>query len=300
MKHLQKGNCVGIVAPASFIPKGEQLEDAIQLLKSWGLHVRLGENVFKIHKHFAGTDKERSKDLQTFLDDASIHAIWFARGGYGSIRIIDQIDFTKFQKNPKWLIGYSDFTTFHQVINTFNLESIHAFLPTSTSTFLENNTAINSLKKALFGEELRYEIKPNKYNKSGTITGEIIGGNLTIIASLLGTKYAIKPTNKILFIEDIGEYKYRIDRMLRSLKLNGYFKHCAGLILGSFTNIPINEPNFGMSLEEIVLEIIKEYDFPVCFDFPAGHIANNNALIFGRKSSLEIQKDGVTLQIKNN
>ena len=295
MEKLKKGDKIGIIAPAGFIQKGDKLATAIALLTSWGLQVKLGKNLFNEFHHFAGTDEERITDFQTFLDDDSIKAIWFARGGYGSIRIIDKIDFSKFKKNPKWIIGYSDFTVIHQAIHQMKLESIHAFMPTSTATFLEKNTAIASFKKVLFKDTLSYEFPANKYNKLGKVNGEIIGGNLAIISSLLGTKYSIKSKNKILFIEDIGEYKYRIDRMLYSLKLNGYFKDCSALLVGSFTNIPKNDPNFGMSIEALILAVVKEYDFPVCFDFPAGHIANNNALIFGRKATLEINKNGSKL-----
>jgi len=298
VKKLKKGDCIGIIAPAGFIKKGENLQEAIQLLESWGFRVKLGKNVFKNHNHFAGTDAERLADLQTFLEDKNIHAIWFARGGYGSIRIIDKIDFTIFKKKPKWIIGYSDFTVFHQAINNLGIETIHAFMPTSYTTFIEKNTAIENLRKTLFGEKLSYQITANKHNKLGKTKGKIVGGNLAVMSSMLGTKYALQTKNKILFMEDIGEYKYRIDRMLYSLKLNGYFKECSGLIVGSFTNIPKNNPNFGMSLEELILDIIKEYNFPVCFNFPAGHISNNNALVFGRETELNVSKSGTTLLFK--
>jgi len=291
VKKLQKGDIIGIVTPAGFIKEGENLADAIQLIKSWDLQVKLGKNTFNKHHHFAGTDKERTDDFQTFLDDKNIKAIWCARGGYGSIRIIDKLDFTEFKKNPKWIVGYSDITVFHQAVNALGFESIHAIMPTSIETIKNNDLkAVTSFKKALFNEALNYKIKPNKHNRLGTTTGKLIGGNLAIIASLLGTKYALQPKNNILFREEIGEYKYRIDRMLHSLKLNGYFENCKGLILGGFTNIPKNDPNFGMTIEELVLNVVKEYDFPVCFDFPAGHITNNNALILGRKITLTITK----------
>ena len=227
MIKLQKGDLIGIVTPAGFIKEGENLDTAIQLIKSWGLQVKLGKNTFSKHHHFAGTDEERTNDFQTFLDDKNIKAIWCARGGYGSIRIIDKLDFTKFKKNPKWIIGYSDITVFHQAVNKLGFESIHAIMPTSTQTIKSNKIndlkAVSSLKKALFNENLSYQIKSNKHNKLGTTSGKLIGGNLAIISSLLGTNYTLKTKNNMLFIEEIGEYKYRIDRMLQSLKLNGYF-----------------------------------------------------------------------------
>ncbi len=167
-------------------------------------------------------------------------------------------------------------------------------MPTSTKTILEDKTAVLNFKNTLFGKKTQYKIPPNKHNKLGKVKGKIIGGNLAIIASLLGTKYAIK-NNYILFIEEVGEYKYSIDRMLHSLKLNGYFKNCKALILGSFSKIPKNNPSFGQSIEEIVLNVVAEYQFPICFDFPAGHITNNNPIVFGRETSLNITDKNVTL-----
>lgn len=291
---LKKNDTVGIIAPAGFIKKEEELEHAFSLLKNWGLQIKLAENLFNKHHHFAGTDKERITDFQSFLDDESIKAIWCVRGGYGSVRIIDKLDFTKFKNNPKWIIGYSDVTVFHQAIHNLSFESIHSFMPTSIKTILEKKTAVKKFKKLLFGETISYEIQPNVNNKLGEVTQKIIGGNLSIITSLLGTKYAIKEKH-ILFIEEIGEYKYNIDRMLQSLKLNGYFKNCKGLILGSFSEIKKNEPLFGQTIEEIILNIVDEYDFPICFDFPAGHITNNNPIIFGREITLNITDKNVTL-----
>ncbi len=296
MKKLKKGDCIGILAPAGFVKEDENLKAAIQLLERWGLQIKFGKNLYKKHHHFAGTDTERIADFQTFLDAENIQAIWCARGGYGSVRIIDKLDFTKFKKNPKWIIGYSDITVFHQAINRLELESIHAIMPTSTTAILESKSAVESLRKVLFGETLSYKIKSNKYNKIGAAKGQLIGGNLSLISSLLGTDYSIKTKNKILFIEEIGEYKYRIDRMLQSLKLNGYFNDCKALILGGFTNIPENNPNFGMSIEALVLDVVSAYNFPVCFDFEAGHITNNNALIFGRQATLQIKEDYTTLK----
>ena len=297
MKKLKKGDIVGIISPAGFVKKEADLNLAIALLKSWGLKVKLGKYVFARSNHFAGTDTQRAADFQNFLDDKEIKAIWCTRGGYGSVRILNSLDFTRFRKNPKWIVGYSDITVFHHAIALFGLESIHAMMPTSTASILESKTAVSSLKKALFGEDLSYKITPNKYNKLGKATGEIIGGNLSLLASLLGTEYALNTKGKILFIEEIGEYKYAIDRMFQSLKLNGYFKNCKALILGGFTDIKKNDPLFGLTIEELILAIVKEYDFPVCFDFEAGHITNNHALIFGRNSSIEVKKSSVVLNL---
>ncbi len=299
MKKLKKGDCIGIIAPAGFVKNNENLKAAILLLERWGLHVKFGKHLYKKHHHFAGTDTNRTADFQYFLEAEDIKAIWCARGGYGSVRIVDKLDFSNFQKNPKWIIGYSDITVFHHAIDRLNLESIHAIMPTSTTSILESKSAVESLRKLLFGEELSYKIKSNKNNKKGIAKGQLIGGNLSLMSSLLGTEYSIKTKNKILFIEEIGEYKYRIDRMLQSLKLNGYFKNCNGLILGAFSNIPKNNPNFGMSIEEIILDLVSEYNFPVCFNFNAGHITNNNALVFGRKTILEIKEINTTLKFSH-
>lgn len=299
MKKLKKGDCIGIIAPAGFVKNDENLKAAILLLENWGLQIQFGKHLYEKHHHFAGTDSNRTVDFQHFLDAENIKAIWCARGGYGSVRIIDKLDFSSFKKNPKWIIGYSDITVFHQAINILNLESIHAIMPTSTTSILESKSAVESLRKLLFGEELSYKIKSNKNNKKGIAKGQLIGGNLSLISSLLGTNYALKTKNKILFIEEIGEYKYQIDRMLQSLKLNGYFENCNGLILGAFTNIPKNNPNFGMSIEEIVLDLVSEYNFPICFNFKAGHITNNNALVFGREATLEIKENNATLKFSH-
>lgn len=295
MNKLIKGDVVGIVSPAGFIKNDEDLSAALALLKKWGLKVKLGKHVFNKHCHFAGTDKERIEDFQNFLDDDSVKAIWCARGGYGSVRIMDKLDFSQFKKKPKWIMGYSDITVFHHVIHSFGLESIHAIMPTSTDSILKSTSATESLRKALFDEKLTYQFKSNKFNKLGKVNAEVIGGNLSILASMLGTEYALKTKNKVLFIEEVGEYKYSIDRMFQSLKLNGYFENCNGLILGGFTKIIKNDPDFGLTIEELILDVVKEFNFPVCFDFGSGHIINNNALIFGREAVLNVEENFVSL-----
>jgi muramoyltetrapeptide carboxypeptidase len=291
MKSLQKGDKIGILAPAGYLKKNETLELAKQLLEAWGLQVVFGKHVFEKHHHFAGTDSERLSDFQHFLDDDTINAIWCARGGYGSIRLIDQLNFEKFKKHPKWVIGYSDITVFHSAIFNLGFKSIHAIMPTSIKSIKESQDAVDSLRKTLFGEALHYKLSSNSNNRVGVGKGKLFGGNLSLLASLLGTKIALNTKDSILFIEDIGEYKYRLDRMLYSLKLNGYFEHCNGLILGSFTDIIVNDPLFGKTIEQMVLEIVDDYNFPVCFDFKAGHITDNNALIIGENLELNVGKD---------
>ncbi len=292
---LKKNDVVGIVAPAGFIKNQESINQAITLLKNWGLQVKLGKHLFKKHNHFAGTDAERLEDFQNFLDDPKINAIWCARGGYGSVRIIDKLDFSSFKKNPKFIIGYSDITLFLTTVYNLNIPSIHSFMPTSLDTILHHKEAVLTFKNILFGNSVSYVIKQNKNNKKGIAKGKIIGGNLSILQSICGTPYSINKEKYLLFIEEIGEYKYHIDRMLHTLKLNGVLKNCSGLIVGNFTNIKKNDPLFGETIEEIILNTTKEYSFPICFDFPAGHIGNNNPIIFGKDAILQV---GETISLK--
>ena len=298
MDNLKNGDVVGIVSPAGFVKKDEDLHEALNLLESWNLKVKIGEHVFTKYKHFAGTDNERALDFQKMLDDDDIKAIWCTRGGYGSVRLLDKLDFTKFKKKPKWIIGFSDITVFHHVSSHFNIESLHAIMPISTIAITSENSVKQSLYNVLFGKELSYNFKSNNYNRIGEASGKIVGGNLSIMASMLGSDYAYKTKNKIIFIEDVGEYKYSIDRMLQSLKLNGYFDKCKGLIIGSFTSIKKNDPPFEMTIEELILDVVKDYDFPVCFDFEAGHTKRNHTLIFGRNSILKVKKNRVILKFE--
>ncbi|HFS67057.1 MAG TPA: LD-carboxypeptidase [Flavobacteriia bacterium] len=295
--NLQKNDTIAIVAPAGFIKNKTAVNKAITLLKNWGFQVVLGKHVYKKHQHFAGTDAERLEDFQTFLDNPKVKAIWCARGGYGSIRIIDKLNFKNFKKHPKYIIGYSDICVFHQAVFHTNIPSIHSFMPTSMDTIQQAENAVLNFKNCLVGNKITYKIPVNKYNKTGKVKGKIIGGNLSILQSLAGTRFGLnQQQNYILFLEEIGEYKYHIDRMLQSLKLNGYFKNCIALLVGSFTNIPKNDPAFGESIEEIILNVTKDYDFPICFDFPSGHITNNQPIFFGKEVVLTIEKKSVNLE----
>ncbi len=297
---FQKNDKIAIVAPAGFINNKENIKQAVELLKSWGFKVVLGKHLFAKHKHFAGTDKQRLDDFQSFLDDTTVKAIWCARGGYGSIRIIDKLNFNTFKKHPKYILGYSDIGIFHQAVFNFNIPSLHSFMPTSIDTIQHAKSAVANLKNFLNGREITYTIPVNSNNKIGKAKGKIIGGNLSILQNLAGTKFGINGENYILFIEEIGEYKYHIDRILHSLKLHNYFANCVGLIVGGFTNIPKNDPLFGQSIEEIILHLTKGYNFPICFDFPSGHITNNQPVIFGKEAVFEVDKNFVTLEyIKN-
>ena len=226
--YLKKGDTIAILAPAGILKgRAETIQKAKALAESWGLNVVLGKNLFNQNNHFAGTDEERTEDFQWALDNPNIKAIWAARGGYGSVRLLDRLEFTQFKDNPKWIIGYSDITAFHNHIHNLGFETLHAMMATSLEEKPEEITkTISSYKKALFGEQLSYSIASSSYNRSGEVFGQIIGGNLAIVTSMLGSKSQLDTTDKILFLEEIGEYKYSIDRMLQSLKKSQLFFKC--------------------------------------------------------------------------
>ncbi|WP_243743929.1 S66 peptidase family protein [Tenacibaculum caenipelagi] len=293
--YLQKGDTIAMVAPAGILKNRKQVIDkAKELVESWGLKVVYGKHLFNQNDHFAGTDEERCQDFQEALDNPTIKAIWSARGGYGSVRIIDQLDFTKFKQHPKWVIGYSDITAFHNHIHNLGVETLHAMMGTSMEEKPEETIqTIATFKKALFGEELRYEVLSSKMNRVGETSGELVGGNIAILASMLGSDSQISTDGKILFIEEIGEYKYSIDRMLQSLKRAGYFTKVKAIIVGNMTKVKKNTTPWGSSIEQLILDVVPK-DIPVLFNFPAGHEPDNRALIMGRKVSLSIHKDNTS------
>lgn len=282
--YLKKGDKIAILAPARKISK-EEIEPAIAILKSWGLQVVLGKNLFKADHQFSGTDEQRAADLQVMLDDTSIKAIISARGGYGTLRIIDKINFSKFKKHPKWVIGYSDITVLHSHIHTIGIETIHATMPIN---FTKNKEATETLRKVLFGEKTSYEMNAHPLNRKGEATAELVGGNLSLLYALTGSTSDIDTKGKILFIEDLDEYLYHIDRMMLNLKRSGKLKHLKGLIVGGMTEMKDNAIPFGKTAEEIILDAVKEYKYPVCFNFPAGHVDRNLALVLGRKVKLSV------------
>ncbi len=300
--YLKVGDTIAIVAPAGIL-QGRQatIQKAQKLAESWGLKVVLGKNIYNQNNHFAGTDNERCQDFQDALDDKSVKAIWAARGGYGSVRILDMLDFTEYKKHPKWIIGYSDITAFHNHIHNLGFETLHAMMPTSLEEKPEEITeTIASFKKALFGDNLKYEIPSSTYNRTLSfkqIEGELIGGNLAILTSMLGSKSQLNTENKILFIEEIGEYKYSIDRMLQSLKRAGYFTKVNAVIVGDMSLIKKNTTSWGSSIEQLILDVVPE-GIPVLFDFPAGHEAENRALIFGRNIQLKIDSEQYSMSFK--
>lgn len=291
--YIKKGDKIGIVAPARKISANE-LDLAIQILNSWGLKVITGSNVFSEYYQFSGSDRERSSDMQKMIEDKEIKAIICARGGYGSSRIIDMIDFSPLQKNPKWIIGYSDITVFHSHLHELGIATLHASMPIN---FKENTKeALHSLRDILFGKKNIINYKSSNFNIKGEASGEVVGGNLSILYSLMGSKSDIKTEGKILFLEDLDEYFYHIDRMIVSLKRNGKFTNLKALIVGSFTEIKDNPISFGKKVEEIILENLKEYGYPICFSFPSGHSKDNRAILLGKEIYLNINSKNVILQ----
>ena len=290
-EQLKSGDTISILAPSGVLNNFDnKITKAINIFKSWGLNVVLGNHIYDKNGHFAGTDKNREKDFQKALDNKNIKAIWCARGGYGAVRIIDKLNFDNYLKNPKWIIGFSDITVIHNKLNFLNSESIHAMMITGFEDIGQNNDSLSKLKNVLFGDSLSYSIASNKNNKAGKSEGIIVGGNLTLIQSTIGSKTELKMKDKILFIEEIGEYAYHIDRMLYSLKRAGYFENCKGLIVGQISDVKKNTTDFGRSINELILDVLDEYNFPILFDFPAGHEKTNFPIILGRKVILDVSK----------
>jgi len=296
--YLKVGDTVAIVAPSGILKnRNDEVSQAVELLKSWGLNVTIGEHVFSKDDHFAGTDAERCEDFQKALDDPKISAIWSARGGYGTVRILDKLDYTEFKKHPKWIIGYSDITALHNQVHNKGFQSIHALMCVSLTKDLNDiKESVSTFKSTIFGNPAEYDLEGSDYNKSGKASGQLIGGNLTILHTMLGSQTSIDTSGKILFIEEIGEYKYHIDRMLQSLKRAGYFDNCAGILVGDMSNLRKNTTLWGSSVEQLILDALFEYDFPIAFNMPAGHETDNRAMIFGKAVELSVEKDGSQLK----
>ena len=300
-KKLKIGDTISIIAPSGILKDyDEYMAKSISLLESWGLNVVLGSTIYDSYGHFSSTDANREKDFQNAIDDNTIKAIWCARGGYGAMRIIDKINYDNLLKHPKWVIGYSDITAIHNDIHNLGVESLHGVMCKSLEDISVDDDSIKKLKDIIFGtEELHYVIESNKYNITGEASGKLVGGNLTLLQSLLQSKSSIDTTNKIIFIEEVGEYLYHIDRMLYSLKRADYFSKCSGLIIGDFTDIRNNETKFGKNLYEIINEIVKEYNFPVIYGFPAGHGQKNLPLIFGRNVEIKVSQNKSEIRFFN-
>lgn len=294
--YLKKGDTIGIVCPSGFMAF-DKVETCIHTLKNWGYKVIVGNTVGNQFNYFSGTDEERLNDLQSMLDDVSIKAILCGRGGYGLSRIIDKINFSTFKKNPKWIIGYSDITLLHSHINKqLRIATIHSPMAAAFNDGGFENQYVLSLQKVIKGSKTKYTCNPHSNNKNGVATGELIGGNLCMIAHTLGTNSVFNTKNKILFLEDIGEYIYNIDRMFLQLKRAGFLKELAGLVIGGFTDLKDTTTPFGQDVYGIIKEHIAEYDFPIAFDFPFGHQTENYALKIGVEYSLNVSKKTVSLK----
>ena len=291
---LKQGDRIGIIATARKISP-ELLVTAEDILRSWGLEPVRGANLFKEQHQFSGTDQERKADLQWAMDDTSIKAVICYRGGYGTVRLLQNLRPNQLQLKPKWFVGYSDITALHLFLSTqLNMASLHGSMPIN---FNENTSdALNTLRATLFGESLEIIASTHSCNRIGETSAEVIGGNLSILQSLMGTPYEMDTKGKILFLEDVDEYLYNIDRMMWTLKLAGKLDHLAGLIVGGMTDMNDNEIPFGSDPYNSIMEKVKGYNYPVCFDFPAGHINDNRAIPFGMKIQLAVKEKGVTLR----
>jgi len=313
--YLQKGDTIGLVCPAGYMAI-EKVITCINTLKDWGYSVKIGNTVgSNSSNYFSGNDEERLNDFQQMLDDDEVKAVLCARGGYGLSRIIDEISFKKFKEQPKWIIGYSDITVLHShVYSNYYISSIHApmasafneepdpdhILPDKSSVEAVKkgfkNEYVLSLKNVLEGKKIKYQVPVHEFNKKGEAIGELIGGNLTLLAHLVGTDSDIKTKGRILFIEDVGEYLYNIDRMMFQLKRSGKLSKLAGFIVGGFTDLKDTERPFGQTVYEIIWHAVKEYDYPVCFDFPVSHEKENYALKIGIGYKLKVTKSKVILE----
>jgi muramoyltetrapeptide carboxypeptidase len=294
--YLKQGDTVAITCPAKKLP--HEITDAIRLLESWGLKVLLGETLHAEHNQFAGDDALRARDFQRFLDDDSVKAIFAARGGYGTIRIIDDIDFSTFAKKPKWIIGFSDITILHSHIYArYGVQSIHGQMPMTIPDGTKRS--LETLRKALFNEPFDYQYESIMSNKLGEAHGILIGGNLTLLMVMSGSVSDMDYTDKILFLEDVGEYLYSVDRMMWHLKRAGKLSKLRGLIVGGFTELKDNDIPFGQTAAQIIQDQVQNYDFPVCYNFPAGHLEDNQALILGKMVNLNVGEQSVHLNYIN-
>ena len=295
--YLKPGDTIGIVCPAGYMAL-EKAQTCIDTLEQWGYKTKVGRTLGSSStNYFSGSDGERLQDLQEMMDDDNVKAVLCGRGGYGIGRIIDQINFKKFIRHPKWLIGYSDVTVLHaHIYSNFKIATLHSPMAAAFNDGGFGNEYVRSLKDALEGKKMRYQCGPHNFNKGGVATGELVGGNLALLAHIVGTSSDIKTRGRILFLEDVGEYLYNTDRMLYQLRRSGKFKKLAGLIVGGFTDMKDTERPFGKNVYEIIHDIIEDADYPVCFNFPVSHEKENYALKVGGGFKLKVGKKRVTLE----
>jgi muramoyltetrapeptide carboxypeptidase len=282
---LQKGDKIGLISTARKISR-QELDFSISLIQKWGYEVVFSKHLFEQDNQFSGTVEERSHDLQQMINDPKIKAILCVRGGYGTVKIIDRIDFSPLHKTPKWIMGYSDVSVLHSHLHQLSIASLHCSMPINFES--NSDLSLNSIQSILKGESIVYESENHPSNIKGEARAQIIGGNLSILYSLLGSQSDLDTDHKILFLEDLDEYLYHIDRMITNLKRNNKLSKLAGLVVGGMTKMHDNEVPFGKNATQIILDAVKEYDYPVCFDFPAGHLKNNVCLKFGVEANLEV------------
>ncbi len=290
---LKPDDIVGVISPSGCIAP-EYIDGAVQLLEKWGYKVSEGEFCRIEYGRFAGTEKQRIADLQNALNDDSIRAILCSRGGYGLAQIIDKIDFTKFVQNPKWLIGFSDITILHSAVNNLNIASLHSVMAKHLTELSADLQPIELLKNILGGNLPVYELPFEKPNRIGSATGKLIGGNLSVLAGMRGTPFDLNFKNNILFIEDTDEELYHIDRMIQNLRIGGVLSEISGLIVGQFS-VCEEDPRMMKSLMEIISDAVSDYNYPVCFNFPAGHVENNLPLVLGSNACLDINSKNTKL-----
>ena len=293
---LRAGDNIRIVSPSGCIHP-DFIDGATKLLSSWGLKVTEGKYARTEYGRFSGTKDERVADLQQALDDPNVKAILCSRGGYGLAQIIDKIDFSSFAKSPKWLIGFSDITILHNAITALGIASMHGIMTKYLTELPEESDQITSFKNLLFGTPSNFSIKPEAENRPGRAVGKVIGGNLSVMMGMRSTPFDLDFHNNILFIEDVGEKPYQIDRMMQSLKLSGVLKQISGLVVGQFSEYD-DDPLMMQSVAEIILAAVSEYDYPVCFNFPAGHVDYNLSFILGEQVELVVEADGARLNYK--
>ena len=295
--YLQKGDTIGLVCPAGYMPV-ERVSECIRILnEEWGFTTKVGNTIGKQFNYFSGTDEERLADFQQMLDDDEVKAVFCSRGGYGISRIIDRIDFSGFKKKPKWIIGFSDVTVLHShIYRNYYIATLHAPMAAAFNDDGYKTEFVQSLKNALEGKKIKYNCPPHEFNRKGEGIGELVGGNLSLLAHLVGTDSDLKTKGRILFIEDTGEYLYNIDRMMRQLQRSGKLDKLAGLIVGGFTDMKDTERPYGQTVYEIIRDVVQEYKYPICFGFPVSHEKENLALKIGAGYKLKVGKNKVILE----
>jgi muramoyltetrapeptide carboxypeptidase len=294
--YLKKGDTIGIVCPSGTL-SAKKAATCISTLEAWGYKVKIGKTLGTQHHYFSATDEARAADLQEMLDDKNVQAVLCGRGGYGMSRIIDALDFKNFKKHPKWVIGFSDITLLHNhCTEVLKTASLHAPMAAAFNNGGATNEWVLSLKHALQGKKANYKAEVHAHNKLGKATGKLVGGNLTLVAHAVGTVSELQTKNAILFLEDIGEYKYNIDRMMLQLKRSGMLKNLAGLVVGGFTQTKDSDPAFGATVYEIIEAAVAAYNYPVCYDFPVSHDKENYAIKHGMEYALEVTAKKVSLK----